>query len=152
MSKFTTWANDLLDMEYGGWDNTYTASSAGTVKIGGTVYTFPIKTEFCQSGSAQVCTASTPAPVFSGGSYPAGGITHVGAFATTGASAGSKSNGSGAITATNMPAGTWTDVYTHDSTGTPKPMNFRGGASLAKTVNSGDTCTILTSNYTGTES
>jgi hypothetical protein len=148
MSKFTTYANDILDMGYGGWAAAgYTAGTTSIVQIGGTPYTFPIKTEF----TTTVSVAGTPGTPFSGGSYPAGGITHVGAFATTGAASASKTNGSGAIGASNMPAGTWADVYTHDSTGTPKPMNFRGGASLAKTVNVGDTCSIPTSNYTATE-
>ena len=149
MSKFTTFANDVLDMEYGGWGTgTYTAGTTSIVQLGGTAYTYPVKMEF----TTTVSTASTPGTVFSGGSYPAGGITLVGAVPTTGASAGSKTNSTGAITATNMPAGTWADAYTHDSTATPKPMNFRGGASLAKTVNAGDTCSVPTSSFTGTES
>jgi len=149
MSKFTTFANDCLDAFYGGYAAAgYTAGTTSIVQLGGTPYTFPIKTEF----TTTVSTAGAAGTVFSGGSYPAGGITHVGAFATTGAASGSKTNGSGAISASNMPAGTWADVYTHDSTGTPKLMNFRGGSSLAKTVNSGDTCSIPTSNYTVTES
>lgn len=149
MTKFTTFANDVLDMEYGGWAaGGYTAGSTSAVRLGGTTYTYPVKAEF----TTTVSVAGTPGTPFSGGSYPSGGIdlSTGPVFATTGAASGSKANAA-AATATNMPAGTWADVYTHDSTGTPKPMNFRGGSSLAKTVNAGDTCTIPIGSFTGTE-
>jgi hypothetical protein len=66
------------------------------------------------------------------------------------ASASKASNA--ALTYSNMPSCTWADVMTVDSTGTPKNMNFRGGASLAKTVNAGDTALIPSGSFTGTES
>jgi hypothetical protein len=76
-------------------------------------------------------------------------VTLAGLLATV-AAAGSKAN-TGAVTVTNAPAGTWADNEIKDSTGTPKRMIFRGGSSLAKTVNLGDTCTIITGNLTASE-
>lgn len=140
MAHFTTYANDLLDQSYQN-------GASGTFVVGPTTYTLPIKVEF----TSTVSVAATPGTPLTGGSYPSGGITSAGLF-TSAATANSKAN-TGAITATNVGSGTqtWADVYTHDTTGTPKPMNFRGGASLAKTVNAGDTCSIPIGSFTGTE-
>jgi hypothetical protein len=149
MSKFTTFANDCLDMELGGWAaGGYTAGTTSIVRIGGTSYTYPLKLEL----TSTVSTAGTPGTVVSGGSYPSGGVDLSSGpkVATTGAASASKAS-SADISITNMPAVTWADVYTHDSTATPKPMLFRGGSSLAKTVNAGDTALILTGNLTATE-
>lgn len=142
MSKFTTFANDLLDAEYD-------TGSSGTLALGPVSsrvnYTLPVKLEL----TTTVSTAGTPGTPFSGGSYPSGGVSIAGKMAA--ASAASKASNAD-ISVSGMPAGTWADVYTHDSTGTPKNMNFRGGSSLAKTVNAGDTALIQSGNLTGTES
>jgi hypothetical protein len=57
-----------------------------------------------------------------------------------------------AITVTNAPAQTWADNEVVDSTGTPNRLVFRGGASLAKTVNAGDSCVVAIGGLVGTES
>lgn len=136
MSKFTTYANDILDASYNN-------GSSGTFVAGATTYTYPVKVRL----TTTVCTAGTPGTAVSGGSYAdqslAGNVTSA-------AAAASKSS-TGALTFSNMPACTWADVMTVDSTGTPKNMNFRGGSSLAKTVNSGDTALIPSGSFTGTE-
>jgi hypothetical protein len=136
MSKFTTYANDILDL---GFNN----GASGTATVGATTYTYPVKAEL----TTTVSTAGTPGTLVSGGSYAA--QTLGGNFATAAAAAAKASTG--ALTYSNMPACTWADVYLRDSTGTPKPMNFRGGSSLAKTVNAGDTALIPIGSLTGSE-
>lgn len=139
MGHFTTFANDLLDAEYD-------TGSSGTLALGPVSgranYTLPVKVHL----TTTLCTASAAGTEFSGGSYAAQSLA--GSMAS--ASGASKASNA-ALTFSNMPAGTWADVYTADSTGTPKVMNFRGGSSLAKTVNSGDTCLIPSGSFTGTE-
>jgi hypothetical protein len=135
MSKYTTFANDCLDAFY---DNTATGSLAlGT--NGAATYARPFKLVL----TTTLCTASALGTEFSGGSYARTAINTMSA-----ASAASKAS-SASVSFTNMPAGTWADVSIADSTGTPKNMNFRGGTSLAKTVNAGDT--VIVSTLTGTE-
>lgn len=139
MSKFTSFANDLLDAEYD-------TGASGTLALGPVSarvnYTLPFKLRL----TTTVSTAGTPGTAVSGGSYADQSMAGV----MSAASAGSKTN-SGAFTYSNMPACTWADVMQVDSTGTPKNMNFRGGASLAKTVNAGDTALIPASSFTATE-
>ncbi|HEY3718356.1 MAG TPA: hypothetical protein VGL39_27855 [Jatrophihabitantaceae bacterium] len=150
MSKFTTYANDILDMEYGGWAAAgYTAGTTSIVRLGGTSYTYPIMVVL----TSTLSVAATPGTEFvnaGGSTYARLSLATGPVFATTGASAQSKTNAA-AATFTNCPATTWADVYTADSTGTPKPMNFKGTPSLAKTVNLGDTCVIPIDNFTGNE-
>lgn len=139
MAKYTTFANDVLDhyVQNGG---------SGTVTIGATTYTLPFRIRFLST----VSVAGTPGTEWTtSGGYTAGGVTMAAAVATAAASA-SKAN-TAAITVTNAPAQTWADNDQYDSTGTPKRMVFRGGSSLAKTVNSGDTCTIAIGSLTWTE-
>jgi hypothetical protein len=139
VSKATVFANDILD-------EILQNGASGTWTIGPTTYTLPIRLIFMST----VSTAGTQGTEWgTSGGYTAGGVSLAGLL-TSAASAGSKSN-TGAVTVTNAPAQTWADNEIKDSTGTPKRMIFRGGASLAKTVNSGDTCTIATSNLTATE-
>jgi hypothetical protein len=139
MSKYTTFANDVLDH--------YVQNGAsGTVTIGATTYTLPFRVRFLST----VSVAATPGTEWTtSGGYTAGGVTIAGNVTTAAASA-SKAN-TGAITVTNAPAQTWADNDLFDSTGTAKRMVFRGGSSLAKTVNAGDTCTIAASSLTFTE-
>lgn len=139
MAKSTTYANDLLDQML---ENTGT----GTDVIGGTTYTRPYRLKFLSTLS----TAGSAGTEWStSGGYTAGGVSLAGKFGTAAASA-SKANDA-AITVTNAPAQTWADNEIHDSTGTPKRIAFKGTPSLAKTVNSGDTCTIAIGSLTATE-
>lgn len=139
MSKFTTFANDCLDAFFD-------TGSSGTLALGPVSsrvnYTLPIKARL----TTTVSTAGSAGTQVSGGSYADQSIS--GSMAT--ASAASKASNA-ALTYSGMPACTWADVMTVDSTGTPKNMNFRGGSSLAKTVNSGDTALIPSGSFTGTE-
>jgi len=138
MAKYTTYADDVLDQTFNG-------GASGTIVIGGTTYTLPWKVRFLST----VSVAGTPGTQWSGGSYPAGGVSLSGNF-TTPASAAAKASTT-AVTVTNAPATTWADNDITDSTGTPKPVVFKGTPSLAKTVNSGDTCTIAIGSLTGSE-
>jgi len=139
MSKATSFANDCLDMYLNN-------GASGTLTIGATTYTLPIKLRFLST----VATAGASGTEWTtSGGYTAGGVSLAGSFGTA-ASAASKAN-TVAISVTNAPAQTWADNETVDSTGTPKRMVFRGGSSLAKTVNAGDTCVIAISGLTGTE-
>jgi hypothetical protein len=139
MTKFTSYANDVLDAEYD-------TGGSGTLALGPVSsrvnYTLPIKVAL----TTTLCTASAAGTEVTGGSYARQSL----AGAMSAASAGSKTNSS-AITFSGMPACTWADVFTADSTGTPKNMNFKGTPSLAKTVNAGDTALIPASSFTGTE-
>lgn len=150
MTKFTAYANDLLDMEYGGWAAAgYTAGTTSTVRLGGTTYTYPLSLVL----TSTVSVAATPGTEFAnagGSTYARQSLATGPIMATTGASAGAKAS-TGAATFSNCPALTWADAYTADTTGTPKPMNFRGGSSLAKTVNLGDTCLVPIGSFTGAE-
>jgi hypothetical protein len=140
VSKATVFANDILD-------HILQNGASGTFVIGPTTYTLPIRLIFMST----VSVAATQGTEWStSGGYTAGGVSLAGLIATA-ASAASKANTS-AITVSNAPAQTWADNEVKDSTGTPKRMIFRGGASLAKTVNAGDTCTIAIGNFTATES
>jgi hypothetical protein len=139
MSKYTTYANDVLDQ-------TFNNAGSGTDVVGATTYTLPYRVRFLST----VSTAGTPGTEWStSGGYTAGGVSIAGSFTASAASA-SKAN-TAAISVTNAPAQTWADNDLQDSTGTPKKMVFRGGASLAKTVNAGDSCIIPIGSLTGTE-
>lgn len=139
MAKSTAFANDILDA-------TYQNGASGTYTLGPTTYTLPLKLKFLSTLS----TAGSAGTEWStSGGYTAGGVALNGKFGTA-ASAASKSNDA-AITVSNAPAQTWADNEIVDSTGTPKRIAFKGTPSLAKTVNSGDTCTIAISALTGTE-
>lgn len=130
MAKATTYANDVCDQSFNG-------GASGTFTVGGTTYTLPLRCKFLSTLS----TAGTAGTEWStSGGYTAGGVSLSGLFSTPAAS-GTKAN-TGAVTVTNSPAQTWADNEVHDSTGTPKRMNFKGTPSLGKTVNAGDTCTI----------
>lgn len=139
MSKFTTFANDCLDAFYD-------TGASGTLALGPVSarvnYTLPMKAHL----TTTLCTASAPGTEFSGGSYAAQSLA--GSMAP--ASGASKSS-SATLTYSNMPSGTWADVYVTDSTGTPKNVSFRGGSSLGKTVNPGDTALIPSPSFTATE-
>lgn len=140
MSKATTFANDVLDLELNG-------GASGTFVVGSMTYTLPLKGQFLSTLS----TAAAKGTEWStSGGYTAGGVSLSGAFGTAAASA-SKAN-TAAISVTNAPAGTWADFEILDSTGTPKRMIFKGTPSLAKTVNAGDTCTIPIGSLTAVES
>lgn len=135
MAHFQTFANDLLDREYD-------TAGTGTFPLGAggaTAYTFPVK--LCLTTNALTATTTPTEP--SGGSYAPANLPTMSA-----AAAASKAS-SGSVTYSNCPAFTWNDVYTKDSSGTPKPMNFRGGPGLARTVNLGDS--VLVTSLTGQE-
>jgi hypothetical protein len=139
MAKATTFANDILDLYLNG-------GASGSVVVGSTTYTLPFRLKFLSTLS----TAGSAGTEWStSGGYTAGGVSLSGKFGTAAASA-AKANDA-AITVTNAPAQTWADNEIHDSTGSPKRMNFKGTPSLAKTVNSGDTCTIAIGALTGSE-
>lgn len=140
MLKYDQFANDVLDFALNN-------GASGTFVVGTTTYTLPLRARFLST----VSVAGTPGTEWStSGGYTAGGVALNGLL-TAAASAKAKAN-TGAVTVTNAPAQTWADNDVQDSTGTPKKMIFKGTPSLAKTVNSGDTCTIpigsLTSNET----
>lgn len=147
MAKATSYANDVLDQ-------TLPNGASGTVTIGATTYTLPFRIIFLSTLS----TAATQGTEWAtSGGYTissAGGATGgvaLNGLLTTAASAASKAN-TGAITVTNAPAQTWADNEIHDSTATTqKRVVFKGTPSLAKTVNSGDTCTIAIGSLTATE-
>lgn len=140
MAKATVFANDILDAELQN-------GASGTFVLGSTTYTLPLKCQFLSTLS----TAATKGTEWStSGGYTAGGVALNGLF-TAAASAASKAN-TGAVTVSNAPSQTWADNEILDTTGTPKRMIFKGTPSLAKTVNSGDTCTIPIGSLTGTES
>jgi hypothetical protein len=139
VAKYTTFANDILDLYVD-------TGASGTATIGATTYTKPYRIRWLST----VSVAGTPGTEWATASgYTAGGVSIAGLVGTAAASA-SKAN-TGAVSVTNAPAGTWADNDQYDSTATAKRMVFRGGASLAKTVNLGDTCTIGTGSLTWTE-
>lgn len=139
MLKATSFANDVLDATFNG-------SASGTAVIGSTTYTYPLRLKFLST----VSTAGAAGTEWStSGGYTAGGVSQSGLWTAAAASA-AKAN-TGATTVTNAPAQTWADNELQDSTGTPKRMVAKGTPSLAKTVNSGDTCTIAIGSLTGTE-
>lgn len=139
MLKATAFANDVLDA-------TFQNGASGTFALGATTYTLPLKCIFMST----VSTAGTQGTEWStSGGYTAGGVALNGLF-TAAASAAAKAN-TGAVTVSNAPSQTWADNEVKDSTGTPKRMVFKGTPSLAKTVNSGDTCTIPIGSLTGAE-
>lgn len=140
MSKATSYANDVCDQDLQN-------GASGTYTVGSTTYTLPDK--LCFLSTVETAGAAGTEWSTSGG-YTAGGVSLAG-LATAAASSASKGN-TGAVSVTNAPAGTWADNRIQDSTGTPKRKVFRGGSSLAKTVNSGDTCTIPIGSLTVTES
>lgn len=139
MAKFTTFANDCLDAFFD-------TGASGTLALGPVSsrvnYTLPFKARL----TTTVSTAGSPGTAVSGGSYADQSI----AGSMAAASAASKSSNA-ALTYSNMPACTWADVMVVDSTGTPKNVAFRGGSSLAKTVNAGDTALIPSGSFTATE-
>jgi len=141
MSKFTTFANDLLDAYLD-------TGASGTLAIGPVSarvnYTLPFKVGL----TTTLCTAGALGTEFTGGSGPYARQSLAGAMGA--ASAAAKTSTS-ALTFSGMPAGTWADVFVADSTGTPKNVVFKGTPSLAKTVNAGDTCLIPSGSFQGTE-
>jgi hypothetical protein len=142
MAKFRTYAVDLLDAEYD-------TGASGTLALGPVSarvnYTLPFKVGL----TTTLCTDSALGTEVTGGSYARQPMT----ASMNAASAGSPSTktNSAAFTFSNMPACTWADVFTADSTGTPKNMTFKGTPSLAKTVNAGDTALIPAASFTGSE-
>jgi len=143
MSKFRTYAVDLLDAEYD-------TGASGTLALGPVSarvnYTLPIKVGL----TTTLCTDSALGTEVTGGSYARQSLAGIMSAAAAG-SPSTKTN-SGAISISNMPACTVADVFTADSTGTPKNMTFKGTPSLNKTVNAGDTFLIPASSFTGQES
>lgn len=140
MAKAQSFANDVLDLELNG-------GASGTFVVGSTTYTLPLKSRFQQTLSTPT-VQGTEFPATGG--YSAGGVSLAGLFATP-AATGSKSS-TGAVTVSNAPAGTWAGIEITDSTaGTPKRMNFGPAASLAKTVNAGDTVTVPSGQLQGSE-
>lgn len=141
MSKFTTFANDVLDA-------VLDTGASGTLALGPVSarvnYTLPIMVGL----TTTLCTDSAVGTEFTGGSGPYARQSLAGKMA---AAASKSKASSAALTFSGMPAGTWADVFTADSTGTPKLMEFKGTPSLAKTVNAGDTCLIPSGSFTGTE-
>lgn len=139
--KFTSFGNDVLDATLDG-------SATGTLALGPASarvnYTLPIKVGLTQT----LCTIAGIGTEFTGGSGPYGRQSLAGAM---GAAASLSKVSTGALTFSGMPAGTWADVFTADSTGTPKLMEFKGTTSLAKTVNAGDTCLIPAGSFSGSE-
>ena len=139
MAKFTSFTNDVLDA-------VYDTGASGTLALGPVSsrvnYTLPIKVGL----TTTLCTAGALGTEVSGGSY----ARQTMAASMGAAASGSKAN-TAAFTFSNMPACTWADVFTADSTGTPKNMNFKGTPSLAKTVNAGDTALIAIAAFTATE-
>jgi hypothetical protein len=147
MAKATTYANDVLDQ-------TLPNAASGTDVIGATTYTLPFRILFLSTlstaGSQGTEWSTSGGYTSSSGGGAVGGVALNGNMATA-ASAASKANTT-AITITNAPAQTWADNEIHDSTATTqKRVVFKGTPSLAKTVNSGDTCTIAIGSLTGTE-
>jgi hypothetical protein len=147
MAKATTYANDVLDQ-------TLPNGASGSPVIGGTTYTLPFRLLWLSTLS----TAATPGTEWttsggytsSSGGGAVGGVALNGNMATAAASA-AKANTT-ALTITNAPAQTWADNEVRDSTATTqKRVVFKGTPSLAKTVNSGDTCTIAVSSLSATE-
>lgn len=138
MLMAASFANDVLDATYNG-------SASGTVVIGSTTYTYPFKLKWLSTLSV----AATAGTEWTGGSYPAGGVSLSGLF-TVAASAQAKAS-TGAVTVTNSPALTWADNEQVDSTGTPKRMVFKGTPSLAISVTAASTCTVPSGSYTGAQ-
>lgn len=142
MAKFRTFAVDLLDA-------IYDTGASGTLSLGPVSarvsYTLPFKVGL----TTTLCTDSALGTEVVGGSYARQSM----AGAMGAASAGSPSSkvNTSAFTFSTMPACTWADVFTADSTGTPKNVSFKGTPSLAKTVNAGDTALIPASSFTATE-
>jgi hypothetical protein len=141
MAKFTTFGNDVLDALADG-------SATGTLALGPASarvnYTLPIKVGL----TTTLCTIAGIGTEFTGGTGPYARQSLSGSMAAA-ATLSKASNA--ALTFSGMPAGTWADVFTADSTGTPKIMEFKGTPSLAKTVNAGDTCLIPSGSLTFTE-
>jgi len=145
MAKATTYANDILDL-------TLPNAGSGTAVIGATTYTMPFRLLFLSTlsvAATQGTEWSTGGGYTHSGSGTTGGVTLAATLATAAASA-SKAN-TVAITVTNAPAVTWADNEVVSSDTTNKRVVFKGTPSLAKTVNSGDTCTIAIGALTGTE-
>lgn len=140
MSKATSFANDILDLYLDG-------AASGTKAIGPTTYTWPIKLAFLSTVETDAAAGTEWS---TSGGYTAGGVSMSGAWGTAAASK-AKAN-TAAVSVTNAPAQTWADNRVQDSTGTPKRMVFKGTPSLAKTVNSGDSCIIAIGSLTGAES
>lgn len=136
MAKATTYANDVLDQEMNN-------GASGSPVVGSSTYVLPFKMHFFST----LCVAGTAGTEWTGGSYAAVAIN---GLLTAAASAAAKAS-TGAITVTNAPSTTWADNEVQDSTGTPKRVAFKGTPSLGKTVNLGDTATIPSGSFTGTE-
>lgn len=98
--------------------------------LNGTAYTLPT-TPMKLSVHSSASSASSAGTEASGGSYARQTI----AFGT---SAGSGVANTGAVTYTNMPAGTWTNVNIYDNNGTPRRA-WWGDLTASKTTASGDT-------------
>lgn len=147
MSKSTTFANDICDLVLNN-------AASGAVVIGGTTYTAPWRIIFLQTLSVagtQGTEWATAANYTHSAAGAVGGLPLNGLLGTA-AAAGAKANAL-AVTLTNAPAGTWNDNEIIDSSaGANKRIAFKGGSNLAKSVNLGDTCSVLAGNLTCTES
>lgn len=119
------------------------AATSGTTTIGALTITAPIK---CRFDSAMTTTDSGASTEWStAGGYTAGGVSVGTGWAA--ASAGSKAT-TVAVTVTNAPAQTWAGNELWDSSGTPVRTFWGAISGGSKTVNSGDTCTILSGSLT----
>ncbi len=138
MAKSVAYANDVLD-------DTLQNGASGTYSVGPRTYTLPDRVVFLST----VETDATPGTEWTGGGYPAGGVSLAGLVATA-AAAKSKAS-TGAVTVTNAPATTWADNRFQDSTATPNRKVFKGAPSLAKTINAGDSASIPAGSLTANE-
>jgi hypothetical protein len=109
--------------------------TSGTTTIGTVTVTGPVK---CRFDSA-MGTDSTAATEFSGGSYPAGGISIGTNWAAV--SGGARATNA-AVTTTGSPATNWAGNEIWDVSGTPLRSFWGALAGGTKVVNLGDTCQI----------
>jgi hypothetical protein len=118
----------------------------GTTTIGTVTVTAPIKVRF----DSVITTTDTGASTeWSGGSYPAGGVSVGNNWAAAGS--GSRATGAGGtVTVTGAPATNWAGNELWDSSGTPLRCLYAAITGGTKVVNSGDTATIANGNLSGT--
>lgn len=144
MAKFRTFAVDVLDA-------IYDTGASGTLALGPVSarvnYTLPFKVGL----TTTLCTDSALGTEVTGGAGPYARQSMSGTMGAAAAASPSTKANTSAFTFSGMPACTWADVFTADSTGTPKNVAFKGTPSLAKTVNAGDTALIPAASFTGTE-
>ena len=115
------------------------AATSGTTTVGALTVTAPIRCRFDSSMTTSDSGSSIEWATSLGyTSGPGAPSTSTGWLTAT---AGSKAT-SAPITVTNAPAGTWAGNELWDSSATPQRTFWGAISGGAKTVNSGDTCTI----------